>query len=88
MSNSSNDGEYVNKNAPHRTDRRAARQGNLKRAHRGRRIIVRSELREQPDVRKIAKAIIEMALAEADAERQAQADAERQSGGDREDRDE
>ena len=74
MSNPSNDDENVSKNAPYRTDRRAARQGNLKRARRGRRIIVRSELRAEPDVPRIARVIVALALAEARREAQAQAD--------------
>lgn len=68
--------EELNKNAAFRSSRRAARRG---RARAGRRqITVHSELREQPDVRKLARAIITMALAE--AEREAQAQDEQESG--------
>lgn len=77
MPNSTNDDESLNKNAPYRTSRRAAHRGSLKRARRGRRIIVHSELREEPDVRKIARAIISMAMAEAEREAQAEAEAKR-----------
>lgn len=77
MSNaSSNDDQQIDKNAPYRSTRRAAHQDRAKNARTGkqRRIIVRSELRDQPDVRKIAKAIIAMAMAEAQREAQAQAE--------------
>ena len=74
------DGDQVNKNAPYRTDRRAARQANLKHARRGRRIIVRSELRGEPDVPRIARVIVALALAEAQREAQAQADQEDRGG--------
>lgn len=69
------DDPEIEKNAPYRSNRRAARQGRTVRSRRPqRRIVVRSELRDQPDVRKIARAIIAMALAEAEREAQAQAD--------------
>lgn len=44
---------------------------------RQRRLSVRGELRRQPDVQKIARAVIGIALAQAEAERAAQAEAER-----------
>ena len=70
----SND-EDISKNAPYRSSRRAAHKGRLPRGRKERRLTVRSELRDEPDVRKIARAIIEMAMAQ--AERDAQAQAER-----------
>lgn len=82
MPTSSSDDADINKNAPYRSSRRAAHKGRVPRGRKERRLTVRSELRDQPDVRKIARAIIAMAMAEADAERAAQADAGRQSGGD------
>lgn len=72
MSTTHNDDNGASKNAPYRADRRAARRSGLKRARQSRQIIVHSERREQPDVRKIARAIIAMAMA--DAEREAQAE--------------
>lgn len=82
MSTTHHDDESVSKNAPYRADRRAAQRADIKRARRSRRIIVHSEQREHPDVRKIARAIIAMAMA--DAEREAQAQAERQARDDAE----
>ena len=76
MSNVNSGGDENNKNAPYRSSRRAAHQGRTTRRSRGRRrIVVTGELRETPDVRKIARAIIAMALAEAEREAQAQAEA-------------
>lgn len=43
---------------------------------RERRLSVRSELRDQPDVHKIARAVIAMAMAQAEAEAAAQAETE------------
>lgn len=71
------DGDNIDKNAPYRSSRRAAHQGRTTRRSRGRRhIIVSGELRETPDVRKIARAIIAMAMAEAEREAQKQAEAQ------------
>lgn len=67
------------KNAPYRSSRRAVRKDRELRVGRRRQITVRSELREQPDVRKIARAILHMAMLE--AEREAQAKAEQESRG-------
>lgn len=63
------------KNAPFKSGRRAARTNKLRRPQRDRRLIVRGELREQPDVHKLARALISMAMAEAERETQAQTDA-------------
>lgn len=68
--------------APLRADRRAARRARIARAGRDRRLTVRSELRDQPDVRKIARAVIAMAMAEAEREAQAQAAGDSQEPGD------
>ncbi len=75
-SNTNNDDE--DKNAPFRSARRGARKRTASRASTERRLTIRSEQREQPDVRKIARAIIAMAVAE--AERETQARAERVDG--------
>lgn len=77
----SND-EDINKNAPYRSSRRAAHKGRAPRGRKERRLTVRSELREQPDVRKIARAIIAMAMGEAEREAEAQAEREGQGKGD------
>lgn len=77
MSTTHHDDDSTSKNAPYRADRRAARRADIKRARHSRQIIVHSEQREQPDARKIARAIIAMAMA--DAEREAQAQSERQT---------
>lgn len=84
MPTTSSDDADINKNAPYRSSRRAAHSGRAPRGRKERRLTVRSELRDQPDVRKIARAIIAMAMAEADAERAAQAEVERQEGSGRE----
>lgn len=68
------------RNAPYRSSRRASRKGRVPRGRKERRLTVRSELREQPDVRKIAKAIIAMAMVEAEREAQAQAEREERGG--------
>lgn len=62
--------DYDNdKNAPYRSARRAARKRPPKQTRaQQRRLTIRSEQREQPDVRKIARAIIAMAMAEHEAE--------------------
>ena len=62
--------DYDNdKNAPYRSARRAARKRPPKHTRaQERRLTIRSEQREQPDVRKIARAIIAMAMAEQEAE--------------------
>ncbi|MFT4011300.1 MAG: hypothetical protein QM655_14795 [Nocardioidaceae bacterium] len=76
----------VDKNAPYRSSRRAAHQGRVKskstRRSPRRRIIVHSELRDEPDVRKIARAIISMAMLEAEREARAQAQAQADQPGD------
>ncbi len=69
----SNDNE-TRKNAPYRSARREVRKRRDR--HAARRLTIRSEQRETPDVRKIARAIIAMALAEAEREARAQADQE------------
>ena len=74
MSTTHHDDDSVSKNAPYRADRRAVRRAGIKRARRSRRIIVDADRREQPDERKIARAIIAMALADAAREAQAQLD--------------
>ena len=84
MPTTSSDDADINKNAPYRSSRRAAHNRRAPRARKERRLTVRSELRDQPDVRKIARAIIAMAMAEADAEREAEAEVERQDGSGRE----
>lgn len=61
--------------------RQAARRAKPRTASRNsrgreRHISVRSELREQPDMRKVARAVIQMALAQAEAEAKAQAQAQ------------
>lgn len=64
---------------PYKSARRAARKrppnkaSRPQRRGRERRLSVRSELRESPDVRKIARAVVAMALAQAEAEAQAAA---------------
>ena len=68
----------INKNAPYRSTRRAATQGRRRRAGSGRRLTVRSEQREVPDVRKIARAIIAIAVAEAEREARVQAQSGRE----------
>lgn len=56
------------KNAPYRSARRAARKRPPKHTRgQDRRLTIRSEQRKQPDVRKIARAIIAMAMAEHEA---------------------
>ncbi|HSX65939.1 hypothetical protein [Nocardioides sp.] len=74
MSNASNNDPQIAKNAPYRSSRRAVQQGRARTNRPRRRIVVHSELREQPDVRKIARAIISMAMAEAEREAAAQAE--------------
>ena len=72
MPNDSSDDTDINRNAPYRSSRRAAQRGRVSRSRKERRLTVRSELREQPDVRKVARAIIAMAMAEAEREANAQ----------------
>ena len=64
--------DYDNdKNAPYRSARRAVRKRPPKHTRgQERRLTICSEQREQPDVRKIARAIIAMAMAESEAEAQ------------------
>ena len=64
MPNDSSDDTDINRNAPYRSSRREAKRGTTPRSPKERRLTVRSELREQPDVRKVARAIIAMAMAE------------------------
>lgn len=75
MPNVSPDEDENKKNATYRSSRRAARRGRATKVGRRRQLTVHSELRETPDVHKIARAIIAMALAEAEREAQAQAEA-------------
>jgi hypothetical protein len=67
------DDDSVDKNAPYRSARRAARRTRAVRSGHTRRLTIYSELREQPDVRKIARAILAIATAEAEREAQAAA---------------
>lgn len=76
MPNDSSDDTDINRNAPYRSSRRAAQRGRTSRSGKERRLTVRSELREQPDVRKVARAIIAMAMVEAERETQAKAAAD------------
>lgn len=76
MPNDSSDDTDINRNAPYRSSRRAAQRGRRPQGGKERRLTVRSELREQPDVRKVARAIIAMAMAEAEREAQTKAAAE------------
>jgi hypothetical protein len=70
-----------NKNAPIKGERRQRRRDSQakdsarSRRSRERRLSVRSELRDTPDMRKIARAVIQMALAEAEKEAQAEKEA-------------
>lgn len=72
--------EDPNRRSQFRSARRqAARRAKPRTASRNgrdRQISVRSELREQPDMRKVARAVIQMALARAEAEAKAQAQAQ------------
>lgn len=63
------------KNAPYRSTRRAVRK-RVSRSRDGRRLTIRSELRETPDHRKIARAVIQVAMAQAEREAQAMKDAQ------------
>lgn len=60
------------KNAPFKSARRETRRP--KRGGRDRQISVRSVQREQPDARKLARAVIALAIAQAEAEAAAQAE--------------
>lgn len=80
MPNDSSDDTDINRNAPYRSSRREVQRGKVRRSRPERRLIVRSELREQPDVRKVARAIIAMAMAE--AERQAESQGEQKGRAD------
>lgn len=82
MSISSREDDEFNKNADFRSSRRAARRGRPAPAGRQRQLTVRSELREEPDVRRIARAVIAMALAEAEREAQAEAAKSAEESGD------
>ena len=74
--NSQTNSDDEDKNAPFKSARRSARKGAAGRGGPERRLTIRSEQRDQPDVRKIARAILAMAVAEAQTEREAQAQAE------------
>lgn len=67
-----------NTNRSSRSGRRDSSRPSSGRSRRGRErhISVRGELRDKPDVNRIARAVIEMALAQAEAEAQAEARAE------------
>lgn len=78
MPNVNPDEDENNKNATYRSSRRAARRGRVIKVGRRRQLSVRSELRETPDVHKIARAIIAIAMAEAEREALAQAESEAQ----------
>lgn len=71
--NYDNDHNDPDKNAPYKSARRDARRP--KGRGRDRRISVRSVQRDEPDVRKLARAVIQLALAQAEAETQARAEA-------------
>lgn len=73
MSTNSNTNDE--RNAPYRSTRRAVRK-RVSRSRDGRRLTIRSELRETPDHRKIARAIIAVAMAQAEREAQALKDSE------------
>lgn len=72
---SANSNTNDEKNAPYRSTRRAVRK-RVSRSRDGRRLTIRSELRETPDHRKIARAIIQVAMAQAEREAQAARDTE------------
>lgn len=73
MSTNSNTSDE--KNAPYRSARRAVRK-RMSRSRDGRRLTIRSELRETPDHRKIARAVIAVAMAQAEREAEALKDAQ------------
>ena len=81
----SGDDDLHRKNSPYRSARRSVHQERIQRASGTRHLTVRSDLRKAPDVRKIARAII--ALSVADAERAAQAERTKQDGAASEDSD-
>ena len=62
------------KNEPYRSARRAVRK-RVSRSRDGRHLTIRSELRETPDHHKIARAIIQIAMAQAEREARALRDA-------------
>lgn len=72
---SANSNTNDEKNAPYRSTRRAVRK-RVSRSRDGRRLTIRSELRETPDHRKIARAVIQVAMAQAEREAQAVKDAQ------------
>lgn len=74
MSNLNHEENEPSKNAPFRSARRAARHGRPMKSGQRRRLTVRSELRDGPDVQKLARAVISMALVEAERETQARAE--------------
>ncbi len=74
MPDDSSDDRDINRKAPYRSSRRAAQ-----RKSRERRLIVRSELHDKPDVRKVARAIIAMAMEEAEREANARNSGDSQS---------
>ena len=69
-----NNEEEVGKNAPLRSARRDSRRP--KGRGQERRITVRSVHRDEPDLRKLARAVIQLAVAQVEAEAQAQAQAQ------------
>ena len=75
-------GSRAVRRAAKKTARRDSQARGSGRSRRGRerRISVRGELRLAPDVRKIARAVIQIALAQAEAEAQAAAEAAQSEG--------
>lgn len=67
------DNNQAERNAPYRSSRRQARKERASQPASKRHLTVRSEKRSSPDIRKIARAVLAMAIAEADRERRAQA---------------
>lgn len=69
--------DNIDTNSEYKSARRAAKKrpartaGRPQRRGQDRRLSVRSELRDRPDVQKIARAVIAMALAQAEVEAQA-----------------
>ena len=76
-SNTSDEGKNSQfRSARRQRQRRDSQDRSSTRSRRGRerRLSVRGELREEPDVRKLARAVIQMALAQAEADAHATAD--------------
>jgi hypothetical protein len=77
MDHQEDNSQYSNMKGVRREQQQKRAARNMPRKGRGRRrrdyqVVVRSELRKEPDLRKIARAVIQMALAEANAEKAAQ----------------